>query len=323
MNGIFARWQPHYAERQIPTFPVNADKKPAIKRWNQISLKGSSRLAERFQEANAFGFQLGPRSRVTALDIDSRDESILDRALSEHGHTPLVVRTGGGYHAYYRYNGERRLIRPYHDKPIDILGGGFVVAPPSVSAKGTYQLISGTLDDLEKLPPIHVVLDDLRAEARIPEGRRNNTIFRFALEHARYADDYETLLDVLRTRNMDCEPPLPDRELVATDGSAWRCEEEGRNLVGRGGSVLMPHALVDELISKNQDALLLLTVLKRHHWGRDFVIANAMAKRVGWTRKRFASARTLLHKLGLIEIVAAGSFRSPASYRFCAWGGRI
>ena len=147
-----------YAELYIATFPVDAKKKPAIKRSNQITLGGSSRLAERFQRADAFGFQLGPRSQITALDVNSQDEAVLADALSNHGDTPFIVRTGGGYHAYYSYAGERRLIRPYHNKPIDILGGGFVVAPPSISQKGTYQIISGTLDDLANLPPIHVVL---------------------------------------------------------------------------------------------------------------------------------------------------------------------
>jgi hypothetical protein len=150
------------------------------------------------------------------------------------------VRTGGGYHAYYSYAGERRLIRPYNDKPIDILGGGFVVAPPSVSQKGTYQIIAGTLDDLAILPPIHVVLDGLRTEARIPEGKRNNTLFRFALEQARHSDNYDALLDVMRTRNMDCEPQLADDALISTAKSAWRYEQDGRNLFGRGRAVVTP-----------------------------------------------------------------------------------
>jgi len=259
MKGVFSQWQPRYAERDIPTFPVNADKKPAIRRWNQITLGGSSRLAQRFQQADAFGFQLGPRSQITALDVDSQDEVILADALSDHGDTPFIVRTGGGYHAYYSYSGERRHIRPYHNKPIDILGGGFVVAPPSISEKGTYQIIAGTLDDLTNLPPIHVVLDGLRAGACIPEGTRNNSIFQFALEQARHCDSFDALLDVIRTRNMECEPQLAGDVLISTAKSAWRYEEEGRNLVGRGRSVVTPHAVIDELMGESQDAFVLLT----------------------------------------------------------------
>jgi hypothetical protein len=89
-EGIFTKWQPQYAERRIATFPVKADKKPAIRRWNQITLKGSSRLAERFHESDAFGFQLGPKSQITALDVDSRDEAVLADALTCHGDTPSL-----------------------------------------------------------------------------------------------------------------------------------------------------------------------------------------------------------------------------------------
>jgi hypothetical protein len=323
VKGIFSEWQPHYAERRIATFPVNADKKPAIRRWNQITLRGSSRLAQRFHEADAFGFQLGPKSQITALDIDSQDEAILADALICHGDTPFIVRTGGGYHAYYGYAGERRLIRPYHDKPVDILGGGFVVAPPSVSQKGTYQIISGTLDDLANLPPIHVVLDGLKADAHVPKGKRNNTLFRFALEQAKHSDTFADLLDMMRTRNMDCEPQLADDALISIAKSAWRYEQEGRNLIGRGRSVVTPHTVIDELIGESQDAFILLTLLQRHHWGRSFVLANAMADQLGWTRKRLAAARALLLTLGFIRLVEPAGFRTPAVYRLGARGGRF
>jgi Bifunctional DNA primase/polymerase, N-terminal/Primase C terminal 1 (PriCT-1) len=323
MAGVFSRWQPHYAERNIATFPVGPDKKPAIRRWNKITLAGSRTLAERFQKSDTFGFQLGSVSRITALDVDTHDEGILADALSEHGETNVIVRTGGGYHAYYRHNGERRHIRPYHDKPIDILGGGFIVAPPSIAAKGDYQLIAGTLDDLADLPPIHVVLDKLRLKSRIFDGKRNNSMFRVALEQARYADDYGTLLDTLRTRNMNCEPQLPDADVEKVARSAWRYEQEGKNLVGRGRSMVTPHTLIDELIGESQDAFILFTLLRRHNWGRDFVAANAMAGQLGWTRKRFAEARRILSLLGFIELVTPGGYRTAPVYKFGARGGQF
>jgi hypothetical protein len=115
-----------------------------------------------------------------------------------------------------------------------------------------------------------------------------------------------------------------DDVIVSTANSAWRYEQEGRNLIGRGRAVVTPHALIDELIGESQDAFILLTLLQRHHWGRSFVLANAMADQLGWTRKkRFASARTLLHALGFIQIVAPASFRAPAFYRLGAWGGQF
>ena len=163
----------------------------------------------------------------------------------------------------------------------------------------------------------------MRTEARIQEGRRNNTLFRFALEQARHSDSHENLLDVLRTKNMDCEPQLDDYVLISTAKSAWRYEQEGRNLVGRGRSVVTPHSVIDELIGESQDAFVLLTLLQRHHWGRGFALANVMAEQLGWTRKRFAAARILLQALGFIQLMIPASFRSPAIYRLSVWGGQF
>ena len=67
----------------------------------------------------------------------------------------------------------------------------------------------------------------------------------------------------------------------------------------------MPHVVIDKLIGESQDAFVLLTLLQRHHWGRSFVLANAMASQLGWTRKRFAEARQLLQALGLYPISCA------------------
>ena len=85
------------------------------------------------------------------------------------------------------------------------MGGGYAVAPPSVATKGQYEIIHGTLDDLNNLPPLHVMLDQLRRP--IVTGKRNTSVFRVGLEQALHSDDFESLLDVMRTRNMDCEIP--------------------------------------------------------------------------------------------------------------------
>ncbi len=176
-DGIFAKYQPRYAEHNVVTFPVSADKKPAIKHWQRLGLKGSAKLAEKFSDVDTFGFPLGPRSGLTILDVDTKDQGVLREAQSRYGETPYVVETGGGYHAYYRYGGERRHIRPWgRDVPIDVLGGGYAVGAPSVAAKGSYKIIHGSLDDLKSLPPLHVMLDELRKP--IPEGNRNQSLFR-------------------------------------------------------------------------------------------------------------------------------------------------
>ena len=240
MSGVFRKWQREYAKRGIPTFPVNDNKKPATRAYSKVGRKGSADLAEKFTEASALGLMLGPRSGLTVLDIDTCDESILADALRRHGDSRLKVQSAGGFHVYYAHRGEGRFIRPDPEKPIDILGNGFIVAPPSRVAKGEYRIIEGTLDDLKSLPPLHSVLDSLR-RGPIPHGLRNNTVFRRLLRQVRYCDDFDTLLDVARTLNMDCIPPMEDARLLNTAKKVWEYETTG-NLTCPGSHHPASHA---------------------------------------------------------------------------------
>jgi hypothetical protein len=136
MSGVFRKWQPIYAEHHIATFPCTPTKAPAVRNYARLGVRASGTLASRFGSHDAFGFMCGRRSQITSLDIDCKDERILADALDRYGKTPVVVRSGSGnFQVWYRHNGEHRLIRPWPELPIDILGGGFVVAPPSESRR--------------------------------------------------------------------------------------------------------------------------------------------------------------------------------------------
>ena len=56
VTGVFKKWQSLYAEKGIATFPVNDNKKPCTKGYDRVGLNGSAELAEKFSEAEAFGF---------------------------------------------------------------------------------------------------------------------------------------------------------------------------------------------------------------------------------------------------------------------------
>ena len=152
--NLFPRWQAAYAEHGVALYPINA-KAPAIRAPQKLGIVGSTKLAARFPNAQAFGFDCGPRNRITVVDVDSRDERLLADILSTYGHTPFISRTpSGGFHAWYRHGGEDRQIKPVPN--VDILGRGNVVAPPSRLAKGSYQIIQGSLDDLGLRPAVFV-----------------------------------------------------------------------------------------------------------------------------------------------------------------------
>jgi hypothetical protein len=53
MSGIFSTWQPIYAEHGIATFPVGHAKKPGVRGWQRVGLKGSADLAAKFEDADA------------------------------------------------------------------------------------------------------------------------------------------------------------------------------------------------------------------------------------------------------------------------------
>jgi|SRR5262245_1922376 len=306
--GIFSSWQPQYAAHNIATFPVTITeetKKPAVKGYGRVGLRGSAELARKsqFADASDFGFMTGPRSNITVLDVDTPDERVLADALDRHGQTSVIVRSGSGNHqAWYRHNGERRRIRPWRGLPIDVLGsGGLVVAAPSQGAKGQYEIIQGSLDDLDRLPVMRNLVElpasnselvtnlDAR-QGSITEGQRNNALWRHCMRAAHHVDDFDVLLDV---------------------------GESGRNYFGQHAAWILKDE-VNKLVSYGPDVLGLLTYLRANQ-GPDatFMCTNSLAEKFGLHRVRFAEARRQLIGLGYLKPVRQAGRGTPALFR---WG---
>jgi len=323
----FGRWQPEYGQRGIATFPVriiDGQKKPVIRGWQRVGLPGSAELAQKFSDADAFGFCPGQRSRITVLDVDTSDERVLADALVQHGQTPIVVRSGSGNHqAWYRNNGERRLIRPFEGKPIDVLGGGFVIAPPSKGAKSSYQFIEGGLADIDSLPIMRgPVVSPAQTVEPVSTGARNGALFKWCMRQGHHCDDFDALLDVARTRNEEFSPPLTDDEVVKVAKSAWGYTERGENRFGTPGA-FFPLAEANHLIATDQDAFVLLAFLRANNGpGRTFMVTNTLSKTFGWTIKRLAEARKSLRLYSYIEQVKRASTGRPALYRWKSKGGQ-
>jgi hypothetical protein len=287
-------------------------------------LHGSAKLAQKYSAAEAFGLNLGRRTNISVLDIDTADEGVLQRALAAFGATPLIVKTGSGhYHAWYSHNDERRLIRPWEGQPIDILGSGFVIAPPSKTGQG-YHIIRGTLDDLRALPQMRLPnltsQTSRRSSDLVLEGRRNNYLFRFALRHARHTDDEPALLDVVQTENENiCGPPLTADEVGGIAASAWRLQVKGKNFVGNK-HIFASDVEIENLAGPCPDAFALLMILRAQHRKEStFILAKAMAtKRLGWTIPRFRQARAELERRGFVQCLNRGGHgrHDPPIYKF-------
>jgi hypothetical protein len=333
VSGVFADVQAAYAEHNIATFPLTADKKPAIKGYGRVGLKASALLAQKFASADAFGFICGQRSGVTVLDVDTPDEKVLADALGRHGQTPLIVRTASGkFHAYYRHDGERRRIRPWRGLPIDIIGGGIAIAPPSRGTKGRYSIIQGSLDDLDRLPAARDLVDSavIRCQPAIEagldvvhKGRRNDALWRHCMRNAKACDDFITLLDVAFTFNENCLPPLSEAEVNATAKSAWDYTQRGQNRFCEHGAWFPTEEVVRLLI--DQDAFILLAFLRANNRpAATFMCTNTLAATLNWRRERLAEARYHLIELGYIVMVKQAGFRSPALFKWASqkWGAQ-
>jgi hypothetical protein len=321
----FALWQPVYAEHRIATFPVEMlgdRKKPMISHYGNVGLRGSEQLAFKFADAELFGFMCGPRSKVTVLDIDSTSDVVLGNAIARHGRTPILVRTASGkWQAYYRHNGERRRIRPFRGLPIDILGGGVAVAPPSKTAHGHYEFIGGSLDELGHLPVMRNVphskpqSNGVRGNGAVRQGERNERLFTIALQAARYCDDFDVLCDVAMTRNAEFSPPLEDDEVIKVARSAWRYETEGRNYSG-GQVAVFRHADVIPLMPDPYVGMLIVWAKANFKPDAEFWIADGLAAEFGWTVYELRQARRRAIAMGVFKLIRPNGYRRPAAYGF-------
>lgn len=340
--GAFAENQPNYAAAGISTFPVvvtlNGDKRPAIAGWQRVGRRGSSALAEKFPDADALGFCPGARSGVTVLDVDSTDERELTAALDRHGSTPIVVRSGSGhFQAWYRHNGEGRKIRLWEGAPVDVLGSGFVVAPPSIARRRRYELLQGGLADLDRLP-IMRGLDHVASATSAPPndgipalgsnvdkstlvsaGRRNDALFRFCGRCAHSCASLDDLLTLARSEASAYVPPVDEAEIVRTVRSVWQYRERGELRFGSPGA-WFDAAEANKLIAFDQDVFVLLAFLRANNRpASQFIVANGLAEVLRWPRKRLAGARTRLEGSGYIKVARPRSWHSPALYR---WNGQ-
>jgi hypothetical protein len=333
MTGLFAQFQPLYAEHGITTIPCSTVsetkvKKPLVSHWQQMGLSASHQLARKFSEANAIGFVAGKRNRVTNLDVDSRDQRVLEDAIARHGESRFIVRTASRkFQAYYRYNGELRKIRPWPDLPIDVLGGGLVMAPPSLYGRGQYEIIHGTLDDLDRLTTMQGV-DDLKLQARqalqveratIGKGRRNSSLFNYLLRYAASIRPNCTLA-ALKAEARDfnakhCIPQLEEMEIMTVASNVWAYEASGNNRCGQHGAWLSMDEIAAILV--HQDAFMLLAFLRANN-GPDslFMCANGLSEKFGWDRRKLAAARHRLIEMRYIKPIRQAGRGHPALFQW-------
>ncbi|NIS63386.1 MAG: AAA family ATPase, partial [Proteobacteria bacterium] len=143
------------------------------------------------------------------------------------------VKTGKGYHYYYRYKEGVRSFQKRDNLPgIDLRGdGGYVVAPPSIHPSGgIYQWVEGKgLEDIPLAELPECVLAERPEHKKplselykgVPEGERNNSLARIAGSLASDDLPFEDCLKIALAVNKFNNPPLPEEEVERTVRSIY------------------------------------------------------------------------------------------------------
>jgi len=234
-----------YLSKGFSVIPViKGTKKPALLSWKEF--QGRHATDEEVQKwfgngsHNSIGIVTGVISGIAVVDLDSQ-EAVKFAKTQNFPPTPLV-KTGKGYHAYYRYTEGVRNFQRRDDLPgIDLRGdGGFVVAPPSIHASGhSYHWEEGKgLDDLPlaELPPIILAQ---RPEHKTPirdlykgaaRGSRNDSLARLAGSWVKDGLCLDDCLEMAHAWNSRNNPPLDIREIERTVRSI--CERHHKDMPG-------------------------------------------------------------------------------------------
>lgn len=315
------------------TFPIPADpraKKPAVRGWQDATEARIRRWMDnpRLGAAPGVGILMGRKSGITEVDVDTTCPSFLALANDRYGPTPIRIRTASGkVKLWYRHNGEGRHIRPVPDEPIDILGDGFTLAPPSwrEDLSTGYTFETGGIEDIAILPTMQGGdFATERSSAAVLPGKRNNTLWRWCMAQARFCDDVDALLDAAATWADDMPDKLSSREIEAVVKSAWGYEASGRNYLGMMKPTVTAEDVVMDGLLDCPEAFTLLAMFKRWHGNREaFAIAPRAMANAGsppWPRRRIEDARDVLVKRGHLEVVVPPSRgkRQAGRYRLAS-----
>jgi hypothetical protein len=298
-----------------------------------MGLPASQLLALKWGDAEGLACMAGSRNRLTVVDIDARGaegERLLADVQGEIGRSRFIVRTGGGgFHAYFKHRGEGRKIRLDPQRPIDLLGGGQIVLPPSRGSKGNYEIIEGNIDDLNSLTPIERPIlprgeqPQEAAPQSFPEMRtssgRNNALFNALCKEARQLPpNLDVFISRARELNQQFGDPMIDSRVVNTAKSVFGYVESGQLRTGEHGAWFKrPQA---RELAKDPYLFALIAWLKAENGpDAEFLVADGLCEPeyLDWPRERLQQARRRARVDGWIEQIRKPSPGVAALYR---WG---
>lgn len=219
-------------------------------------------------EAN-IGVPTGQRSGVGVLDVDGPEgEDELGALELEHSELPETIRaaTGKGEHVYFALPDDCEIGNSVGElgEGLDVRAdGGYVVVPPSQHASGRrYEWLDGSPADGEPAPLpdwLHRLLTSdteergdtpTRTGAVIPEGRRNNSLFKLGCSMRGRGASHEAIEAALLAENQRrCQPPLCEQEVlnIARSSSGYEPDEAASQPIERSSDTPLPIYRDDEI----------------------------------------------------------------------------
>ena len=201
-------------------------KKPAIKWEEYQKRKPTEEELKKWFIENKYniGIVTGSISGIAVVDLDSKEAIDFSRQ-NKFPKTPCV-KTGKGYHLYYKYqDGVRNFQKRPDLKDIDLRAdGGYVLAPSSIhpETKKPYEwkTLPGEIDYAE-LPEIILQKPQQKSQLAelykgVSEGERNNTLTRLVGSWVSDGLSFEECLENALLWNEKNDPPLPEKEIETT-----------------------------------------------------------------------------------------------------------
>jgi hypothetical protein len=336
--SAFAEALEIFAGQNIPVIPTRGDAphKPMVLHPDKFGVQATVKLGgnPKFIAANA-AIWTGPRSRLTVVDVDSPDPAVTAEAIKIFGDSPLKVRTpSGGVHLYFRNGGEGRRCRPFgRGFPLDVLGEGLAVVPPSTRAAigkklaGGYTVLEGDLRALGGLPPLRSDGLPKRAKSatnpqertrndfcKLREGDgRDNALFDLTRQLARDCISEAELIQAVITENAKLADPLPVTIAMDKARRVWGYKLEGR-LLAAGSRVMLGTGEEWARCAPYAPAWVMLSHLRMTHGHSDgmfAIVPEAIGPSLSMSHMTVRKARDWLLAQGLIELrKIGGRFRS-------------
>lgn len=242
MKGTYSDWAQSYAALGLRVFPIAPGKKspPMVTDWPQKATTEAAQVERWWKgtpDAN-IAVATGSGSGIVDIETDAKGAVSGEETLAEYAAANLFeipktwsFRSGsGGIHRLFRNDspniGNRAGVLP----AVDVRGaGGYAIFPPSLHPNGErYEWLSGCSPEDMPSGPAELPFElfclitenapgngqPLEVPEEIPEGGRNDTLFRLACKLRRAGLCEAEILGALqKTNEQRCIPPLEDSEL--------------------------------------------------------------------------------------------------------------